>query len=251
MRICLFFGFAAALAGCAAPPAFTIASLMADGFSYLASGKGIVDHALSAATQRDCALWNVLKTRDVSAVCRHDDGIGGVTVVAAVSPAHPVDDRRYFAKISYGSAAPTHGPAAISDAPGSAIPAVATIPTSHKATKYKAPNHRATYLVVGSFRLFDNAKRRVARMSASPIGLTTTVVDGEEVHRVVAGPFDGVNMAVARSRAVAAGVAKPWAISLCTTDLAVPPCRVRTELAERTEPLNLAANDAAPAGPAN
>lgn len=43
-------------AGCAIPPAVTIASFAADGVSYAATGKSVTDHGISAATGHDCAL---------------------------------------------------------------------------------------------------------------------------------------------------------------------------------------------------
>jgi hypothetical protein len=43
-------------AGCAVPPAVTVASFAADGVSYAATGKSVTDHGISAATGRDCAL---------------------------------------------------------------------------------------------------------------------------------------------------------------------------------------------------
>jgi hypothetical protein len=49
------------LAGCALPPALTIASLAADGVSYFATGKSTTDHALSAIAEEDCALVRAVK----------------------------------------------------------------------------------------------------------------------------------------------------------------------------------------------
>lgn len=49
------------LAGCALPPALTLASLAADGVSYAATGKSTTDHALSAIAQEDCALVRAVK----------------------------------------------------------------------------------------------------------------------------------------------------------------------------------------------
>jgi hypothetical protein len=49
------------LAGCALPPALTIASLAADGVSYVATGKSTTDHALSAIAEEDCALVRAVK----------------------------------------------------------------------------------------------------------------------------------------------------------------------------------------------
>jgi SPOR domain len=43
-------------AGCAVPPAVTVASFAADGVSYVVTGKSMTDHGISAATGHDCAL---------------------------------------------------------------------------------------------------------------------------------------------------------------------------------------------------
>ncbi len=58
------------LAGCAMPPAVSIASFALDGISYLATGKSVSDHALSIVTQQDCAMWRLVKEGDPRAVCR-------------------------------------------------------------------------------------------------------------------------------------------------------------------------------------
>ncbi|MFN0043637.1 MAG: hypothetical protein ACKVSF_10560 [Alphaproteobacteria bacterium] len=71
------------LGSCALPPALSIASLMVDGVSYAASGKSVQDHALSAATDEDCALWRAVKG---VAICREKDG-GADSAVAGKSDA--------------------------------------------------------------------------------------------------------------------------------------------------------------------
>lgn len=48
------------LTGCLLPPAFTIASATLSGFSYLATGKSLGDHALSQMAQQDCALHRIV-----------------------------------------------------------------------------------------------------------------------------------------------------------------------------------------------
>jgi hypothetical protein len=59
--------FALGLSGCGAPPALVIASYAADGASYIATGKSVTDHGISAATGRDCALWRTIKGNPVCA----------------------------------------------------------------------------------------------------------------------------------------------------------------------------------------
>jgi len=44
------------MGGCGLPPAVAIGSYAADGVSYLATGKTVTDHGLSAATGEDCAV---------------------------------------------------------------------------------------------------------------------------------------------------------------------------------------------------
>ena len=53
------------VAGCALPPALTLASFAADGVSYVATGKSTTDHALSALAQEDCALVRAVKEEPI------------------------------------------------------------------------------------------------------------------------------------------------------------------------------------------
>lgn len=53
------------LSGCGVPPAVTVATTVADGFTNAVSGKGMTDHALSAVTTSDCALIRALDSREI------------------------------------------------------------------------------------------------------------------------------------------------------------------------------------------
>ena len=55
----------ALLSGCGLPPAVAIASYASDGVSYIATGKSVTDHGLSAATGRDCALFRIIKGKPI------------------------------------------------------------------------------------------------------------------------------------------------------------------------------------------
>ena len=46
-----------ALGACGLPIGVQIASLFADGVSYLTTDKSLTDHGISAVTGEDCALW--------------------------------------------------------------------------------------------------------------------------------------------------------------------------------------------------
>ncbi|MGE0659191.1 MAG: SPOR domain-containing protein [Reyranellaceae bacterium] len=53
------------LAGCGLPPALMIASYAADGVLLFASGKTSTDHLLSMVEKRDCAVWRVVKSKNI------------------------------------------------------------------------------------------------------------------------------------------------------------------------------------------
>lgn len=82
------------VAGCALPPAFSIASFAADGISYLATGKSTTDHALSLIAQEDCAMMRALEEKPI---CVPEGG--AVVLVAALAepparraPIHVAED---------------------------------------------------------------------------------------------------------------------------------------------------------------
>lgn len=53
------------LSGCALPPAVSVASFVADGVSYVLTGKNTTDHAISAVVGQDCALFRVVRDKDI------------------------------------------------------------------------------------------------------------------------------------------------------------------------------------------
>lgn len=70
------------LVGCALPPAVTLASFVADGVSYVATGKSTTDHAISAVVGQDCALARVVSGE---AVCDPDGEV--LVVLVGADPA--------------------------------------------------------------------------------------------------------------------------------------------------------------------
>ncbi len=85
LAACLCFG------GCAAPPAYTFFSFGLDGASIIATGKTVSDHALSAAVEKDCAMWRLLGEQDIKAVCREyaHESETAITVAANRPASHP------------------------------------------------------------------------------------------------------------------------------------------------------------------
>ncbi len=67
------------VAGCALPPAYSLASFAADGISYVATGKSTTDHALSIVAGEDCAMLRALKEE---AICVPGPGVTALGPVA-------------------------------------------------------------------------------------------------------------------------------------------------------------------------
>lgn len=84
LRITLLLGLVSGVTGCLLPPAFTIASLAADGFSLTTSGKTVTDHAISLLAHRDCRLWRLIQGRSI---CGSD---ARVVAVAKLPPPLPL-----------------------------------------------------------------------------------------------------------------------------------------------------------------
>jgi hypothetical protein len=83
MSIALLLAFASGVTGCVLPPAFTIASLMADGVSLASSGKTVTDHAISLLAHEDCRLWRLFEGKSVC-------GSQATVVTVARLPALPL-----------------------------------------------------------------------------------------------------------------------------------------------------------------
>ncbi|MBL6929668.1 MAG: hypothetical protein ISR44_10890 [Rhodospirillales bacterium] len=70
IRFFTVFGLPLVLGGCALPVGLQVASLVADGISFVATDKTLTDHGISIITQRDCAVWRGFKGDDI---CRTPD----------------------------------------------------------------------------------------------------------------------------------------------------------------------------------
>ncbi len=70
IRFFTIFGLPLLLGGCALPVGLQVASLVADGISFVATDKTLTDHGISIITKRDCAIWRGIKGDDI---CRAPD----------------------------------------------------------------------------------------------------------------------------------------------------------------------------------
>jgi hypothetical protein len=233
------------LAGCVMPPVVSYASLAMDGISYATTGKSVSDHALSAATDQDCAVWRAVSEQEIEAVCQdpveddsqvaaEDAGNDGwfsaglfsgndeapaaepepmVTLVAATpatSPDKDVDsltNSTDFDVIDFDPAK-----ASLANAP---LPAI-------------TPNYKAIYLVLGSFKSVASAESLASRVPGITTAIAPALIGEDRYFRVIAGPFELDETGAAEQRLAAAGINNVWAARLCTNDLLAPPCKPTT-----------------------
>lgn len=116
------------LGGCGMPVGVQIASLFADGLSFLTTEKTLGDHGLSAVAGQDCAVWRGLTGENI---CR-DNGTetaatGTQEQASALSQSNVMEDPMADAYV-WGSDEPksTPKPTQVADAPRAAEPAEET-----------------------------------------------------------------------------------------------------------------------------
>lgn len=214
-----------ALGGCVAIPAgITAASAAFDGLSYTATGKAPHDHALSAVTGEDCAVWRVVKEKPV---CVEPKGTGArevayapgngalafsppaMTPIGASPP--PAPEKASEAEIAtetlpppapapqvaaIAPAAPlptqtivTAQPIRASNPPRATVPAEARAPAVASApAAAPAVNGRKVLVVLGSFQ--DAERAAAASATSKGTRVMAVTVDGRKMYRVVAGPFE-------------------------------------------------------------
>jgi len=133
IRIIVSIGLLFLLGGCAMSSGMVALTYAATGVSYVSSGKGIADHALSASADKDCAIHRVIEGKDICE--REDRGKEGTLmtmidtspVTSPVAPGYPeAKDAKPVSgrlKISvHGSAGP--GPAKENGSAASALESI-------------------------------------------------------------------------------------------------------------------------------
>lgn len=187
------------LAGCGLPPAVVIASYALGGASYVTTGKGVTDHAISAVSGQDCALHRMVT--EAGNVC--DDVLSDDIFLAenAITEGWaPGGD------LSIGASALVATPVVVAKP---VAPAFGGVPSRNE------PGER--YLVLGSFADADNADRMALKLADMEAAAVATDVDGRAMHRVVV-PMDW------KTEVAAAGFDDAWPVELCPGTLEAAPC---------------------------
>jgi len=158
------------LAGCGLPPAVMIASYVADGVSYLVTGKSVTDHGISETTGRDCATWRLIK---FESPCKNE-------------PAQ----REEPAPVVEGELA-------------SSPPAEPGTETSSAAAPHR-------FLVLGSFNSRANAERLTTEFPGIKTAVIEVGLDSRTAYRVMAGPLSDEEVDGLRAKLAAENRPPAW-----------------------------------------
>jgi hypothetical protein len=186
------------LGGCGAPVAFQVASLAVDGVSYLATGKSLFDHGLSAVAEEDCAMLRVVTEGQI---CRD-----GETALVEAKPEAAMPEE---------APAPEAGPAQpvevaeLPPPPAFEAPAPAAVPPEPAGAPVPVTED-ARYLVIASVPNPDGAQRLADRHAELKASVLPAEVKGRTTYRVVVGPVSLGDVAMVEDRLEAAGIKDSW-----------------------------------------
>jgi len=205
---------AAALSGCVGvPTAVMVASLTGNGVSYLTTGKGLPDHALSAVLEQDCASLRVLQGKSL---CHHD-------VSGSNEGDNPAGELT--------SAGAERG--------ADEVPSGSGITTARAMGSNQGQSGAAElYLVIGSFRHAANARLQQLRHHALEPRILTNDDSDTRMYRVVIGPLDIRSVQDTREQLVAMGTREIWMLDACKGGVhPSSACIVRSPLAAVSRPI--------------
>lgn len=174
--------------GCAPLP-FTVASMLADGVSYVTTEKSLADHGLSALSEQDCAMHRLLTD---GVVCRD---VNGEVVVADATVEtlnlSPVPEQ--IATVE-GNVAVTHLGTISEPLPG-------------------------IYMVIASTRDMLRARTFAVRNTPMPTQVFAMPAGGRRaMYHVIAGPITQDDYTIARQTAAKNGYPNTWALKIENED---------------------------------
>ena len=238
------------LAGCAIPVPLQIASWALDGFSLLATNKSVTDHGISMVAQQDCALWRgvtegaVCREDDPMAIIAErgdvvgDDGqVQTRSSLISIQTA-PKSSRAALEQSVQSSwvvdqevASDVTAPAVLSeDASGRVSELTAEAVDENQALQWQLISEETAsvapgadgmasynampgdYFVVGSFGVWDNAKRFAAKHPVLGAQRLAANVADYRVFRIVVGPYNEGNQATLRQNIKDADIEDIWAV---------------------------------------
>ncbi len=169
MKIAAITLIAPLLASCAIPGAVGLASLALEGGSIMITGKSATDHAISAATERDCQLLSGLTQ---GRLCGNDGKAAPAVMARAPLPKKPPQR------------------AVVRKAP----------PRARVDNKWT--------LLVGTFSEIGGAAKMAGLVRPGKASITSTVVGGKVIYRVTVGAFPFKDAEKQRARVGGPGIDK-------------------------------------------
>lgn len=238
----IFVVAAGLLAGGCILSAYQVASWTMSGVSYVFSGKGLGDHALSLATSKDCATLRIFQDKQICVDYGSDFENGWVALASSwkVPDILRQTDDTVDTADTDRAGIPAVQSAFSADAAGGELPLLASagftpaldfgglIPGNGGAGRiYVAAatlGRPAIYLVLGSFRNRDNANALRTRHAARNSLVIKLRADDRTTFRVLVGPIAATFLTKARTDIAKAGIRNAWAVRLCGGSFTPPPC---------------------------
>lgn len=174
------------MGGCALPVSVQVASLIADGVSYIATEKTLADHGLSAIMGQDCG---VLKGIQRGSLCVAPDE---VTTPAIAKAEPPVTARPQIAK-------PVPVPVAVPVAKAHVSAPVVVVSAAE-----------GQFYVIGSSFSYEDALSLADNYDNLDPTIMVTSRDGRNQFDIVVGPFAPEQQASLHESLVMAGIMEAW-----------------------------------------
>lgn len=193
------------VSGCA-----SLELLAVGGISYLLTGKGLSDHALSAVMDKDCALHRYLT----------DEAICGEPVEATLVAEQAADshsDGVLSDPSAVSVAAANHETIAVVEDNLSA-------PSARRTTILAEPGRAEVYAVAGSFNDLKYAYERSMIYRNYNTHIVESPGSSLTRFRVVIGPLEDKSLVDLISVPDVADLEPLWTTELCALDLSSPPC---------------------------
>ena len=221
-----------------------VASWALDGISYIATGKSVTDHGISAVTQRDCAL---LRGFTEGQVCRDAD-VESPVQVASADPIEPVIDAQadiFHAPVEAVVIVPADDQtaalelAALETATGapealvSVAPLASVEPASIPTAIIMEQPSSGLFFVVASFKERIRAEVALTKHNTLDAQILTADVDGKVQYRLAVGPFPREELASVREGLKVQGFTDAWAVHMDI--LQTPAIPVKSQSAQSAE----------------
>jgi len=237
------------LAACGGfPSQLALFTQIADGMTYVFTGKGGTDHIVSAAMNKDCALARAVQGMAIcedkqddlgfpkTALSQVEGGYPGAALnrplgqdeIVSLDPVILPQGMADLAPALGGAARAPYEPAMAAAAftqprqllsPARQPPARQPMASPHKTPRPMAAQtprpDPSYYVVVGSFRNWAGAFHVAARQSHGVASIVAVMRNGAKTHRVLIGPFDRVRARATRRLVRGRGIRGAWLVRSC------------------------------------